>query len=655
MTVFGALTTAVTGLGAQSRALGHISDNIANSQTVGYKRVETAFQTLVTQSNSNLHSPGGVRARPLYTNSVQGTITQTQTSTNLAISGAGFFQVSRGEVVGGDVNFQEQTFFTRAGDFQLDRNGYLRNSSGYYLNGWGLAAGSNQVDRNNVRPIRLAQLIDNPSPTANINLSANLPLTPAESATLPTTTVPIIDLNGSARNVELTWRKQGNNLWRVQVNSPDSTTQGTAGTLPGQPQAFGSAIQLVPNTTPVQQLSQVSLASVTQNETYTVTIAGQNFSHRATSFDTVDSVIGSLLNKVNASGRFTDYTFTTTAGGVMDITGPTNGRDYTMAVSTTDPAAPLTTTTSQPATRGVQQQVFVPLTGSVGDINDVFTIPFGGGNQSISYTTDGTEASLDTVATRLAALVNANADSPYIATAQGPGLTLTRKTFDDPVDAEFGMGTMVTTDGRTPAHVEVRFGDGGVMQSLLATNVGDGNATVAPTQNAGDPAFIEFDLDFGNGSQRVRLNLGTFQNANNGLTQYAGSNVDVFNLNQDGFTRGAFRDLAILGSGEVVANYDNGRSRVLAQIPLFQVGNPEALQKVDGNAYVNTVESGNVRASSAGESGSGNFVTSSVEGSNVDLADEFTKLIITQRAYSGNTRVVTAANEMLQEALGMAR
>lgn len=654
MSVFGALTTAVTGLGAQSRALGHISDNIANSQTVGFKRVETSFQTLVTQSNSTLHAPGGVRARPLYTNGVQGTIQQTQTGTNLAISGSGFFQVSRGEVVGGNVSFQDQTFFTRAGDFQLDRNGYLRNSSGYYLNGWSLRPGTGQVDRNNIVPIQLQQLIDNPTPTSNINISANLPLTPAESTTLPVTTVPIIDLNGSPRNVDLTWRKQGNNLWRLQINSPDSTAQGTAGTLPGQPQGFGTQVQLVPNTTPVRQESVVDLAAVQQNETYTITIAGQNFSHRAQSFDTPASVLGSLLNQVNASGRFADYSFTIT-GTSLNIQGPQDGRDFSLAVSTTDPGAPLTSANNVPATRGVRQQVFVPLTGMAGDINDVYTIPFGGGAEQISYTTDGTEPDLAAIATRLAAKINANVNAPYSAEVSAAGLVLTRRTFTDPVEANDGLGLLDTVSGRTPAHVEVRFGDGGVLLGLSGNNIGDGNASVSPIQNSGDAAFVEFQLDFGNGPQTVRLNFGSFGDPNNGLTQYAGKNVEVFNLNQDGFTRGAFRDLSILGSGEVVANYDNGRSRVLAQIPLLQVGNPEALQKVDGNAYVNTVESGNVRATAAGEGGAGNFVTSSVEGSNVDLADEFTKLIITQRAYSGNTRVVTAANEMLQEALSMAR
>src|SRR5579859_6402333 len=95
MSLSGALTSAVTGIDAQSIALGSISDNISNSQTTGYKRVETAFSTLLTVSNAQTHEPGGVTSKPLYTNDIQGTIQQTGIVTNLAVSNSGFFAVSQ--------------------------------------------------------------------------------------------------------------------------------------------------------------------------------------------------------------------------------------------------------------------------------------------------------------------------------------------------------------------------------------------------------------------------------------------------------------------------------------------------------------------------------------------------------------------------------
>src|SRR6185369_2136226 len=129
MSILGAMFTAVSGVNAQSRALGHISDNIANSQTTGYKKVDTRFETLITVSNSNLHAPGGVIASPHYANSLQGNINQTQSDTNLAISGNGFFVVSHpDQQTATTTTFNNLAYYTRAGDFEVNRDGYLVNN-----------------------------------------------------------------------------------------------------------------------------------------------------------------------------------------------------------------------------------------------------------------------------------------------------------------------------------------------------------------------------------------------------------------------------------------------------------------------------------------------------------------------------------------------
>src|SRR5579872_3148904 len=100
MSLFGALTTAVSGLSAQSTAFGNISDNVANSQTVGFKRVDTKFEDYLTTSTPQANDPGAVVARPDYVNNVQGAITQSDNPLGLAIAGQGFFAVSQqtGEV-----------------------------------------------------------------------------------------------------------------------------------------------------------------------------------------------------------------------------------------------------------------------------------------------------------------------------------------------------------------------------------------------------------------------------------------------------------------------------------------------------------------------------------------------------------------------------
>ena len=79
MSFFGSMTTAITGIRAQSSALGYISDNIANSQTTGFKRTDASFYDIVTASSANFHQPGAVVARPGYTNTVQGSVDASRT------------------------------------------------------------------------------------------------------------------------------------------------------------------------------------------------------------------------------------------------------------------------------------------------------------------------------------------------------------------------------------------------------------------------------------------------------------------------------------------------------------------------------------------------------------------------------------------------
>ena len=85
MSIFGSMTTAVLGLNAQSKALGHISDNIANSSTLGFKRVDSAFETMVMPSSQRLPAPGGVTAQPVLMNNTPGRLTQVQSPTYNAL------------------------------------------------------------------------------------------------------------------------------------------------------------------------------------------------------------------------------------------------------------------------------------------------------------------------------------------------------------------------------------------------------------------------------------------------------------------------------------------------------------------------------------------------------------------------------------------
>ncbi len=139
MGVFSALTTAVSGMRAQSYALENISGNIANSRTTGFKRVDTDFVDLIPDAPTNRENAGSVLSRSKSTNTVRGDISATSIDTNIAINGDGFFIVAkRNGGTGTGLTFDGTDRYTRRGDFDFDANGYLVNGAGNYLKGLSL-------------------------------------------------------------------------------------------------------------------------------------------------------------------------------------------------------------------------------------------------------------------------------------------------------------------------------------------------------------------------------------------------------------------------------------------------------------------------------------------------------------------------------------
>jgi flagellar hook protein FlgE len=126
--------------------------------------------------------------------------------------------------------------------------------------------------------------------------------------------------------------------------------------------------------------------------------------------------------------------------------------------------------------------------------------------------------------------------------------------------------------------------------------------------------------------------------------------VKVNLLQQNGYPAGELQSVAVNDKGRVVGSYSNGRTIDLAEITLADFNGPNKLKRVDGGAFELTDESGPPIYGASGQ-----IVGSSLEGSNTDIADEFTKLIVTQQAYSANTRVVTTSNQMVQDLLNMLR
>lgn len=182
MTISSSLNAGVAGLNANSNKLATIADNIANSSTYGYKRVQADFYSVVVHGNSNTtYSAGGVRATTMRLIDERGPLIGTANSTDLAIDGRGFMAVTTIDAVNRGVG-QLPISLTTTGSFRADADGILRNSTGFVLMGWpanpdGSLGNFPRDSMTALRPVRLDQNQYVSNPTTDIALGANLPAT----------------------------------------------------------------------------------------------------------------------------------------------------------------------------------------------------------------------------------------------------------------------------------------------------------------------------------------------------------------------------------------------------------------------------------------------------------------------------------------------
>ena len=140
----------------------------------------------------------------------------------------------------------------------------------------------------------------------------------------------------------------------------------------------------------------------------------------------------------------------------------------------------------------------------------------------------------------------------------------------------------------------------------------------------------------------------------NDMTQFSGSSGVTFQ-NQDGYATGSVSSVQVGENGMVTGVFTNGKTLALYQIVLAKFPSYQGLSAVGNNLYAATIDSGEPVIGAAKTSGRGSISQMSLEMSNVDLATEFVKMIITQRAYQANAKVITTSNEVLQELINMKR
>jgi flagellar hook protein FlgE len=238
--------------------MGAISDNISNVNTIGYKGSKVNFQTLVTKQVSlTQYSPGGVQSRPRQAVDAQGLLQATSSATDVAMSGAGMFVVNT--VADPAASGSGMYAYTRAGSFKVNKEGYLQNVSGFFMQGWPLAPTNNNTDAKptevdidgntymkaykntdgtwhyvnqniinteEVRPLNLKTIGGTADQTSQIKMGANLPsgdsvYDPASTTSTGyhQTSVLVYDSLGNTHNFNSDWTKTNANTWNVEVKS----------------------------------------------------------------------------------------------------------------------------------------------------------------------------------------------------------------------------------------------------------------------------------------------------------------------------------------------------------------------------------------------------------------------------------------------------
>ncbi len=307
MSLYGALLTGVSALDANSRALSITSSNIANVNTVGYKTSTADFSTfLASTGRAGDVSPSSVQVTAAQHLTQQGLLTSTGSSTDLAITGNGFF------VVTDTPANPNQVLYTRAGGFTADADGLLKNSAGFYLEGWTLNPdGSMPANRSSLSVVNLGSVNGTAEATMNMTLKANLQSSATPVGTYAAgdmyagtvapefeQTINIYDSQGGARPMQLAFVKTAADTWAYEISYQGPVADiGGAGNNPVQ---SGTIVFNADGTLAVPPTASFNVPWAAStgllSQPITVTFGGAGLSNGVTQFDSPSALTAANID-----------------------------------------------------------------------------------------------------------------------------------------------------------------------------------------------------------------------------------------------------------------------------------------------------------------------------------------------------------------------
>jgi flagellar hook protein FlgE len=458
----------------------------------------------------------------------------------------------------------------------------------------------------------------------SVNLTSPLVISGAtvEPVGLPETVFNIqaVDSAGAKQTPRLDFAKRANNTWEVRTTT---------------------------SRTPVKQVDTITLVGDAEaGDTYNFTVNGQNKTFTATGLEgDITAIRDAIITQINEDKNFNKTIVAAGSATVGEIT-------FTAKTAGTGFFA-----TSSAGDTGTAQVDTLSITGAVGDVGDIYSVTIDG--KIFSVTTDGTEVDLNAIRTKL---TDAIALDPIITAAitvdtpVGGQFTLTANTVGTPFVATATLTDVALGGVNTFSRAPTTASSPTDTSTLVNTTANESASfTSGPTTIvfSGDgtlqtPTTLNLPLVFAGGSTAtVALDIS-------GITQFAGALIPV-SFEFGGFAKSELSSFFFDSEGVISGKFQDGTTRPLFKIPLASFTNADGLARSNGNTFTSTAESGTARIVNAGSDGIALLLANSYELSNVDLAGEFTKIIVTQKAYNSAATVFKTADEIIQTARDLKR
>ncbi|MDK2123740.1 flagellar hook protein FlgE [Parachitinimonas caeni] len=646
----------LSGLNSATKFLDVVGNNVANANTVGFKGSRAEFADIYanTLASTSVQTGIGGRATNVAQQFSQGNITTTNNPLDLAITGNGFYQLKD---AAGSVSY------TRNGQFQLDRFGYIVNNglklTGYSANSDGQLITGNTPTEIKIQTANIGARATGGSSQANagltlgMNLDARAAIVNRGTSTVSvngmnldnndgegtayTVTTRIADTMGAFHKVDVRVTKTSTpNTWAV-----DTSIDGGPFLAASAPLVFNTNGQLVtgnPATvstkitapsgaqTPLQ--FQVNFAGLTGNSTGSV--AGTATTNdKAAQYTTVQIANANLdASNPNSTAR----TFTT---NVLAPDGTSHKVDVTLTKTATNTWQIDTAWDGGAATTAAAPLVFndkgqlisgspIKLTQNYGPGDMTYTVDFGGMTQKAQAFAGGS--------------VTARAAPPVIPTDPSTYTSSTSATVYDDQGVGHTLTYYFSKIALNTWEVQTSFdGAAPVVQPGFVTFDGTGKLT------GGSSLAYTAPINAPSGATTPLAFTSYFT----GTTQF-GSPFGVNELTQDGYADGSITGLTIGKDGVIQGRYSNGQNRIIGQVVLYNFANPQGLQPLGDNRWASSFASGDGRSGAPGTSDFGALQSGAVEDANIDLTAELVNMITAQRSYQANAQTIKTQDQILQ-------